>query len=215
MSSKKLGAVARIQEIEPRAVFTHSYGHALNLACADTIKRCKLMKDVLDVTYEITKLVKRSPRRDAIFKRIKKEMATSRDSRGICVLCLTRWAVKAEGLKSILDNFNALLELWDESLQIVKDTELKTRILGVQAQMKKFDFFFGVSLGFLLLKHTDNLSKTIQKEDICATEAQHVTSLTLSILKSLRNDASFNCFWLRIIASAQELNVNDPVLPRR
>uniref|UniRef100_A0A1X7VW05 Uncharacterized protein n=1 Tax=Amphimedon queenslandica TaxID=400682 RepID=A0A1X7VW05_AMPQE len=116
---------------------------------------------------------------------------------------------EAEALKSILDNFNALLELCDESLQIVKDIEMKARILGVQAQMKKFDFLFGVSLGFLLLKHTDNLSKTMQKEDMCAAEAQNVTSLTLSTLKSLHNDVSFNCFLLRIIASAQEMDVNE------
>ena len=215
MSGKKSGVVVKIQEVEPRAVFTHCYGHALNLACADTIKRSKLMKDALDVTYEITKLVKKSPRRDAIFKRIKEEMTTAGDSGGIRVLCPTRWTVRAEAFKSILENFNILLELWDESLQIVKDTEMKARILGVQAQMKKFDYFFGVSLGLFLLRHTDNLSKTMQKEDMCAAEAQHVMSLTLTTLKSIRNDVSFNSFWQRACASAQELDVNDPALPRR
>ena len=33
------------------------------------------------------------------------------------VLCPTRWIVKAKTLKSILDNFDVLLELWDESLE--------------------------------------------------------------------------------------------------
>ena len=96
----------------------------------------------------------------------------------------------------------------------MKDTEMKARILGIQAQMKKFDYFFGVSLGLLLLRHTDNLSKTMQKEDMCAAEAQHVMSLTLTTLKSIRNDVSFNSFWQSACASAQELDVNDPALPR-
>ena len=47
MSGAKSGVVARMQAAEPRAVFTHCYGHALNLACADTIKQCKLMRDAL------------------------------------------------------------------------------------------------------------------------------------------------------------------------
>ena len=47
--------------------------------------------------------------RDAIFKRLKEEMAS--DPPGIRVLCPTRWTVRAEALKSILDNYNVLLEL--------------------------------------------------------------------------------------------------------
>ena len=70
MAGAKSGVVARLSEAEPRAVFTHCYGNALNLACADTIKWCKLMRDALDTKHEITKLIKKSPRHDAIFKRL-------------------------------------------------------------------------------------------------------------------------------------------------
>ena len=50
---------------EPTAVFTHCYGHSLNLAASDTVKKSKLMKDALDTTHEITKLIKFSPRCNA------------------------------------------------------------------------------------------------------------------------------------------------------
>ena len=43
------------------------YGHDLNLACADAIKRCKITKDGLDSAYELIKLIKFSPKREAIF----------------------------------------------------------------------------------------------------------------------------------------------------
>ena len=52
-----------------------------------------------------------------------------------------------------------LLELWAEAGERVKDTEMKARIYSVAAQMVKFDYFFGVSLGLLILQHTDNLSR--------------------------------------------------------
>ena len=157
----------------------------------------------IDTTYEITKLIKKSPHCDAIFNRLKEEMGS--DSPGIRVLCPTRWTVRAEAFKSILDNFSVILELWDESLQVVKDTEMKARIQGVSAHMKKFEFFFGVSLGLLILRHTDNLSRTVQKEDMSAAEGQEVVSLTLTTLKSIRNDASFDLFWQRVCASAEEV----------
>ena len=68
MSGCKSGVVTRLCSAEPREVFTHCYGHALNLACGNTIKQSKLMRDAMDTTHEITKLIKKSPGRDAIFK---------------------------------------------------------------------------------------------------------------------------------------------------
>lgn len=171
MSGAKSGVAVRVQAEEPGAVFTHCYGHSLNLVCVDTIRQSnltvgKLMQDALDTTHEITKLIKKSPHRNAVFKRLKEELAP-----GICVLCPTRWTVKAEALKSILDNFNVMLELWDESLEVVWDTDMKARIHGVAAQMKKFDFF-GVSLGLLILRHTDNLSRTLQGQTCLQQKAR-------------------------------------------
>ena len=86
------------------------------------------MRDALDTTHKITKLVKESPRRDATFKRLQEEMAS--DSPGIRVLCPTRWTLRAQALKSITDNFHVLCELREESLEHVKDTEMKARIQG-------------------------------------------------------------------------------------
>ena len=66
----------------------------MNLACSDTIRQCKLMRDALDTTHKITKLVKKFPRRDATFKRLKEEMVS--DAPGIRILCPTRWIVRAQ-----------------------------------------------------------------------------------------------------------------------
>ena len=213
MSGAKSGVAARMQAVESRAVFTHCYGHALNLACAHTIRQSKLMRDALDTTHEITKLIKKSPRRDAIFKRLKEEMES--DTPGIRVLCPTRWTVKAESLNSILENFTVLLGLWDESVEVVQDTEMKARIQGVSAQMKKFDFFFSVSLGLLILKHTDNLSRTLQRTDMSAAEGEEVMHSTLSTLQTIRDDSSFSNFWKRITAISDDLDIEKPSLSHR
>ena len=58
MTSSKRGVAKRISDLETRAVYTHCYGHALNLAAADTLKQSKLMKDALDTTREKTKIIK-------------------------------------------------------------------------------------------------------------------------------------------------------------
>ena len=149
MTGTRNGLVKLITDAEPRAVFTHCYGHALNLACSDAVKNSQIMKNSLDTCYEIIKLVKKSPRREAIFQNLKKDITD--DSPGIRVLCPTRWTVRAKALESIISNYNTLHELWQESSLIVKDTEMKCRIQGVASAMHSFEFFFGPVLGQLLL----------------------------------------------------------------
>ena len=84
--------------------------------------------------------------------------------------------------------------LWDESLDFVKGTEMRSRIQGVSSCMRSFNFFFGVSLGKLLLRHTDNLSKTLQASSISAAEGQKIADMTVRTLQSIRPDENFYSF---------------------
>ncbi len=86
MSGAKRGLAALVQQEEPKAIYTHCYGHALNLACGDAIKTCNLIKNALDTSYELIKLIKKSPRRDAALQKIKEQLPE--DTMGIRVLCL-------------------------------------------------------------------------------------------------------------------------------
>ena len=61
MSSSKHDIAKHKSELEPRAVYIHCFDHVLNLAAADALKQSKLMKDSLEITREITKLIKYSP----------------------------------------------------------------------------------------------------------------------------------------------------------
>ena len=74
---------------ESRALFTHCYGHSLDLAACDTIKNSKVVKNALDVTYEICKLLKYSPCRDSMFDKIKEDVCPG--TVGFGVLCPTHW----------------------------------------------------------------------------------------------------------------------------
>ena len=213
MSGPRSGVAKQIRDLESRAVYTHCYGHSLNLASMDTIKSSKVMQEALDIIAEITKLVKLSPRRGTIFQRLKDELAPL--DPGIRVLCPTRWTVKAEALKSIVDNFEVLQHLWEESLEYVKESEMRARILGVSDRMMKFDFFFGPILSETVLSHSDNLSRTLQKGDISASEGQGVAEMTVTCLKTLRTDDNFALFWSKVTKKATQLNIDEPALPRK
>ena len=61
------------------------------------------------------------------------------------------------------------------------------RIEGVIDGMMKFDVFFGAMLGQTVLSHSDNLSHTLQKDDISASEGQYITEMTVRCLKTSTN----------------------------
>ena len=53
MRGARTGVAKQIKDAEARALYTHCYGHSLNLAVGDAIKASKLMSSALDTTYEI------------------------------------------------------------------------------------------------------------------------------------------------------------------
>ena len=213
MSGLRNGVVTQIQTMEPKATYTHCYGHALNLAAGDTIKKCLVLKKALDITFEMSKLIKHSPKRDALFTKLKEELQP--ELPGMRVLCPTRWTVRADSLKSVLDNYIVLQELWEEAEKTTKDSDITARVIGVASQMRNFEFFFGIYLGEMILRHSDNLSRTLQKKDLSAAEGQRVAGLVKATLQSMRSTDQFDLFWKVLTKKAAQLNIDEPVLPRK
>ena len=82
---------------------------------------------------------------------------------------------------------------------------MKAQILGVQSAMQTFDFFYGATLAYMILRHTDNLSRALQKGDISAAEGQDTTMMTVKTLQSLRTDDKFHLFWQKCVLEANHL----------
>jgi len=77
-------------------------------------------------------------------------------------------------MKSITSNYSVLQDLWEEAATLDHNTEVITRIRRVASQTELFEFFFGLVLSESLLRMTDNLSRTLQKKELSATEDQIV-----------------------------------------
>ena len=88
-------------------------------------------------------------------------------------------------LQWILDNYAALLQEWTISLDEKLQSNIRGRIIGCQAQMNTFDFFFGLNLGQRLFSHTDNLSRTLQQTKISALSGKRIACLTKDVLQKI------------------------------
>ena len=95
------------------------------------------------------------------------------------------------------------------------DSEMKARIGCVSASMETFDFIYGAMLGEMVLKHSDNLSSTLQHKSMSAAGGQEIARMTIQTLESLRNDQYFNLFWMKVNQFASLHHANEPQLPRQ
>ena len=114
---------------------------------------------------------------------VEKEVDDGHKDPGIVTSCPTKWTVTAKCFRRILDNYEPLLKVWDQSLVTNLKPEIKAHVIGCQTQMKTFAYFFGLNLGQCLFVHTDNLLKSLQSLTNSWTEFgschnQHPTKYT-------------------------------------
>lgn len=214
MQGVKTGVATQIQNKQPKAIYTHCYGHSLNLAVQDMVRNVKQVKDALDTVFDLSKLLKYSAKRSAEYDRLKKEIAP--EEPGFRTLCPTRWTVRASSLHSVLSNYAVLQASLDKFTEMAKhDPETSARCNGIRYQFESFDFFFGVCLGELVLQVADNLSKALQQKTLSAAEGQKLAAATVTALQNLRTSEKFQSFWHDILEKQTSLDVREPALPRK
>ena len=98
---------------------------------------------------------------------------------------------------------------------IQRSRSKKVRVLGVQAQMRTFDYFYGLRLGILLLRHSVNLSASLQTKELCAGEAQTIAKNTVATLTKVRTYENYHLFWEDVKQEAAKLYIDAPKLPTR
>ena len=81
----------------------------------------------------------------------------------------------------------------------------------MSSQMNKFVFFFGLVLGEMLLRHTDNLNRTRQSKRHSAAEGKVAAAMTTDTLAVLEVRA----VWKKVSRMTDEVDVDEPELPRK
>ena len=93
MSGAKSAVATRIKVLNSKTLYTHCYGHVLNLSVKDACSNIKCLKDTFETASEICKVVKFSPQRDTS-KKLREE--TKNEDAGVHAFCPTRWTVRGK-----------------------------------------------------------------------------------------------------------------------
>ncbi|XP_057290813.1 zinc finger MYM-type protein 1-like [Hydractinia symbiolongicarpus] len=220
MMGKRSGVSAIIKEEQPKAIATHCQGHSLSLAVKSMTKECQIPRDTMGTAGEICVLVKYSPKRENMLGKltanVEGTLGTDKHAGKLDKLSTTRWTIRANCFKKIIENYEPLMALWNKSLNEKLDAETKLRINGCKKEMESFSFYFGLNLGRKLYAHTDNLSITLQKEKMSAISGKELAELTNKTMQGMRNERDFDIFYETVTKSASSMDfVSSTTAPRK
>ena len=210
MSGHLNGVAARIQQDVPSALFVHCLAHCTNLCLQSVGRLCLPIRDAIDLVMELSKLIRYSPKRTALFETLQSQLANHSPS--LKPLCPTRWTVRTGAIQSVLSNYSVLCEaLVQINLETHDDYGRKAG--GYLAQMGKFSTYFGLKLSHLIFSGIEQLSITLQGKNTTVQEAVMAADLAVCYLRRQRTDGSFDSFYSRVVDGAKELTAL-PALPR-
>ena len=214
MSGIKNGVQALIKKEANKALYVHCLAHSLNLCLKDVAKTCSLIRDIMSFIYELTQLIKMSPKRLTLFETLRKEVtiSTGELTPRLRMLCPTRWTVRHASISSILRNY-AVIQSALEEIACGHD-EYAAKGSGMVSKMENFDTFFGLKLAYLIFSAAEQLAINLQAKDTTVQEAVGGGKLLASHFKSLRNEAKFDQFYDQVVADSRELTA-EPSLPRK
>ena len=122
-------------------------------------KNFKTLYKLLYVFKTIGKKVIDSPKRKGASSRLRKDNAAG--TFGDTTLCPNCWTVSGTLSQSILYNRAVSQELQDAILKGRVDSRTRSNVIYLQTRMQSFNFFFGIQLRVLVLRHRDNSSSTL------------------------------------------------------
>ena len=141
MSGHISGVAARIQEIEPTAVYVHCLAHSTNLCLQTVGRKITEIREALDLTMELAQL----PKRSSLFELLQAQLSPRAPS--LKPLCPTRWTVRTRALGAIASNYAVLTTALLEIHEGGRD-EYALKAGGYLATMDKFSTYFGVKLSY-------------------------------------------------------------------
>ena len=100
-----------------------------------------MIRDVLNFIYELTQLIKMSPKRLTLFESLRKEVTvnTGELTPHLRMLCPTRWTVRHSSISSILKNYSTVQSALDEISK--GHDEYAAKANGMASKMDNFDTF--------------------------------------------------------------------------
>ena len=81
--------------------------------------------------------------------------------------------------------------------------------------MNTFNYLYGVTILQLVWRHSDNLSKALQKSSLTSCQGKKIADLTLQTINPLQSESEFELLWQKTVPQSEVLEITQSSLPRK
>ena len=136
MQEVRNGMATQIQVEVPSAIPLHCLAHCLQLVLQEAGRKCRSLREALELVREIVKLIKLSPKRSTLFAQ---NLENYEGGVTLKPLCPTRWTVRTAAFNAVLEDYVVLQPTIEEILSDITHDEYGQRANGVLSSLDKFD----------------------------------------------------------------------------
>ena len=222
MSGRVAGLRAKLSELQPASVYIHCCNHALDLVLVEEAKRVNIIKNAMEIVRDVSNSLDTAKRQNMF-----REFVCSggpdgtennkRKPQKLLALCPTRWTVRAQAYRRLLDYFDAVVDTLNALTQDRSSSEdARSKLRGQISRLKSFECLFGISLSVRLFEPCELLARLLQKTAVTASEVTQGAAVLLSTLEEMRHESSFDTLFEEVEAMAQKLRtpIAEPKAPR-
>jgi len=221
MAGKIGGVQTKCKEQNSNIKYIHCYAHCLNLALVDSVcdksknsKRNKLVFNFFGTIQFTYNFIESSAMRHAILEKISKDVGIKLLTLKSC--SITRWACRAEAVKSVLNNYEVLLLAIEEICESSSVPEMCAKGMGLKYQLKSFDFIFGLYLLNPILNIILKTSSLLQSPNMDLVLAVNsVQSLVQNLMAMRNSDEEFRNIYQQSVELCHKNGVQVPEVINR
>lgn len=215
MSGSLNGVPVKFKEKNDKTVFVHCYGHCLNLVLVDSLGRQnRVTFDFFGTIQLIYNFIESSCTRHRTLEKVSN--SANIKLKTLKSLSNTRWVCCAESVSTVKSDYRPILIAIKEICDATKQPDVRAKALGLNHQMKTFDFIFAQQMLHPILTLILKVSIALQNSNLdLITAVSLIKSLKLS-LESLKNDEDkFTNIYNKTLEMCKENNISIPDIKKR
>ena len=200
------GAQALLRREYPFAHYFHCANHRLDLVLQEVAREERLVRDALELARKTANFVKESHKRLQEYKHVCADIQNSVVMEGnenmsqsfsnLATICPTRWAVRVNGINSILKNLPALLTVFQK---IANDSsysvDARAMVEGLLKKLQKFETVLGLCIARDVFQVCEHLATRLQNPNNSINAAYQTISILREQLGSMRCQTNFETLY--------------------
>ena len=208
LSDIQTGLQARMQELEPRALYAHPTAQLLDVVVQDVQANVQPCNVVMSYVRDIITMIRNS--REPVTWYMEYQ---DKDTPELRPLCPDRFPVETASLQAILSNYDAVLDfLEDLSAKNLRPGQTVCSPFFLHYQLQEFSTFFSLHLMLKVFLCLETANAELQNQPLHFQNARQLVDTLRGDIVSLRE--GFQQLWENTTTAATDLDLRSPVLPR-